>query len=100
MRDDGESAVIWHVAFKPGASMQAHSHGKDYFEIILEGSQQVGRTWHGPGTVRVVHAGTGYGPLLAGPEGCRVLVIFPDGFSPSVPLQGDREPSLPTATNS
>ncbi len=53
-----------------------HSHQCDYAEIILHGSQQVTRRWYKAGDVRIVKAGTVYGPLVAGPEGATVIVIF------------------------
>src|SRR5688572_4292281 len=61
---------------EPGATVAPHTHGSDYVEIILEGTQKVGKMWHRPGDCRLVKAGTGYGPLIAGPQGCLILVIF------------------------
>jgi hypothetical protein len=62
----------------PGVTVQPHSHVCDYTEILLEGSEQVTRKWHHAGDVRVVKAGTVYGPLVAGPEGVTKLIIFKD----------------------
>lgn len=67
--------LVW-ARFPPGYTVDPHTHGCDYAEIILEGSQQVGRTWHHEGAVRVVQSGTTYGPLVAGPDGVTALVIF------------------------
>ena len=40
------------------------------------------------GSIRVVDAGTAYGPLLAGPEGCTVIEVFATGVpDPSVSAQ-------------
>ena len=78
--DDDESApVVMRGSFPPGAVVAPHSHPCDYAEILLEGSQQVTRQWHYPGDIRIVKAGTVYGPLVAGPEGVTVLVIFRSG---------------------
>ena len=93
-------AAVTHISFPPECRVEAHTHDGDYFEVILEGSQCVGRTWHHPGDVRVVKAGTGYGPLVSGPEGCRVLVIYPDGWAPPKYLRsGDQTARESNAAN-
>jgi hypothetical protein len=73
------SNVFW-IRFTPGHHTEPHSHASDYCEVILEGSLRVGKKWLGPGDVRIVKAGTGYGPLEAGPEGVTALVIFESDF--------------------
>ena len=40
------------------------------------GEQTVGKTIFGPGDVRFAKAGTGYGPITIGPEGCTVVIVF------------------------
>ncbi len=74
--DDGPPVRIARVCFPPGYEVRAHTHAADYVELILEGSQQVTRKWYHAGDVRMVKGGTAYGPLVAGPEGVTVLVIF------------------------
>src|SRR5690606_15404930 len=74
---EGDAAtVVWRAVFPPNCTVSAHTHNADYIELILEGSQKVGRTWYGPGDIRVVDGGTVYGPLVTGPDGVTVLVIF------------------------
>jgi anti-sigma factor ChrR (cupin superfamily) len=77
--DDADSPYMSMVHFEPGHTAEVHSHMSDYCEIILEGTEQVSRTWYGPGSVRIARGGTFYGPLVAGPEGCTKLVIMRDG---------------------
>jgi hypothetical protein len=77
--NDVEAPLVMRVYFPPGCRIEAHTHECDYAEVILDGSQQVGRTWHRAGDVRVAKAGMFYGPLVAGPEGATVLVIFGTG---------------------
>ena len=36
------------------------------------------RRLESPGSIRLVKAGTAYGPLVVGPEGCTVLEAFAD----------------------
>ena len=43
-----------------------------------------------PGDIRVGLANRGYGPLIAGPDGVTVLVIFANGHWPAVTIgKGD-----------
>ena len=70
--------------FPPGCRIEAHTHPCDYSEIILEGTQQVSGKWLDVGDIRVGLANRAYGPLIAGPEGVTVLVIFADGNWPAV----------------
>lgn len=62
--------------FEPGATVAAHTHDTNYFEYIIEGEQTVGKTTFGQGDVRLVTSGTGYGPIVVGPNGCTVLIVF------------------------
>jgi len=75
--DDEQAPVVLIGTWPPGATVGPHSHVSDYAEIIIAGSQQVTRRWHHAGDVRIVKGGTTYGPLVAGPEGVTVLIIFP-----------------------
>ena len=84
--DDAASPTVFKVHFPPGCTIEAHTHACDYSEIVLEGSQKVGERWLHAGDVRVGLANRGYGPLVAGPEGATVLVIFADGRWPGIPL--------------
>ncbi|MET0240416.1 MAG: hypothetical protein ABW184_11025 [Sphingobium sp.] len=65
--------------FGPGATVPPHTHDSNYFEYILEGEQSVGKVVFRAGDVRIVKGGTGYGPIVVGPEGCTVLIMFEDG---------------------
>ena len=84
--DDDESPTVFKMWFPPGCTIEAHTHACDYSEIILEGSHKVGSKWLYPGNIRVGLANRGYGPLVAGPDGASVLVIFADGRWPGVTL--------------
>ena len=65
--------------FEPGARVPAHSHDSNYFEYIIEGQQAVGKQTFGKGDIRIVKGGAGYGPIVVGPNGCTVLIVFEDG---------------------
>lgn len=75
---DGEegSTVVCIAKWPPNYQVAAHSHSSDYCEILLEGTQKVGRDWFKAGDMRVASAGQVYGPLESGDEGCTVAIIF------------------------
>jgi quercetin dioxygenase-like cupin family protein len=79
------------VDYAPGAQVPPHHHGCDYLSYVIAGSIEVTRVTHGPGSIRVVRAGTAYGPLLAGPEGARVLEVFADRSNLMATFLGDSE---------
>ena len=71
------------VKWPPRCRVDVHTHESDYCEIILEGTQKVGADWFCAGDVRMAKAGTMYGPLVAGEDGCTIIVIFNgDGWMP------------------
>ena len=83
---DETAPTVFKVFFPPDCFVEAHTHECDYTEIILEGTQKVGATWHEAGDVRLGLANRGYGPLVAGPEGATVLFMFKDGRWPAITL--------------
>ena len=87
--DDLTAPIIIRGTFPPGCVVAPHSHECDYTEIILEGSERVGRRWHKAGDIRIVKGGTHYGPLVAGPEGLTKLVIFRDGRRRTIGLKDE-----------
>ena len=76
--EDTNSPLIVLSKFRPGAEVEPHTHGANYFEYIIEGEQTVGKTKFGPGDIRFATASTGYGPIKVGPEGCTVVIVFQD----------------------
>lgn len=74
--DDSNSPLVILTKFGPGEVVEPHAHGTNYFEYVVEGEQTVGKTRFGPGDVRFAKAGTGYGPIVIGPEGCTVVIVF------------------------
>jgi hypothetical protein len=80
------SPTVFKVSFPPDCRIEAHTHACDYSEIILKGSQKISGKWLHEGDIRIGLANKGYGPLIAGPEGVTVLVIFADGNWPAVQI--------------
>jgi mannose-6-phosphate isomerase-like protein (cupin superfamily) len=72
----GPCAITFHL--EPNLEFAAHYHDTDQCFVVLEGSIRVGRTWYGPGSVRVQNAGSVYGPVLSGPEGCEAISFYGD----------------------
>jgi hypothetical protein len=76
-RGAGTTIVI--AKYEPGAVVGPHYHHADYCSVVVEGSIEITRRKHTVGSMRVVKAGTTYGPLIAGPEGCTMVDIFATG---------------------
>ncbi len=74
--DDASSPLMILSRFEPGETVEPHTHGANYMEYIIEGEQTVGKTVFRAGDVRIVKGGTGYGPIVVGPEGCFVMILF------------------------
>lgn len=74
--DDTSSPLIILTKFQPGEVVEPHTHGTNYFEYVIDGEQTVGKVKFGPGDIRFAKAGTGYGPITIGPEGCTVVIVF------------------------
>lgn len=91
MPGDEGAPTVFRVTFPPGMVVPVHTHACDYSEIIESGAQRVGRTWFRPGDIRVVKAGTYYGPIEVGDEGATVMLIFRDGQYTPVPLEAHKE---------
>jgi hypothetical protein len=73
-----ERPLIALVRFAPGTEIPPHYHDSDYCSIVVDGQVEVTRKVHGPGSIRIVKAGTAYGPVIAGPEGATAIEIFAD----------------------
>ncbi len=74
--DNSDSVAVVVVEYAPGAVVGAHFHRTDYTSVVVRGSMKVTNKVEQTGSIRFVTAGTGYGPLVAGPEGCTVIDIF------------------------
>jgi anti-sigma factor ChrR (cupin superfamily) len=85
-RTDAPAVVL--SKFEPGTLVEPHSHVSNYLEYIIEGEQTVGRMRFGPGDIRIVRGGTGYGPIRIGAEGCTVLIVFEDASAAAVVPKG------------
>jgi len=76
---DGDETRAVLVRYEPGSEVPVHHHPSDYCSLVVEGSVEVTRKVHEVGSVRIVKAGTAYGPLKIGESGCTVIDIFAAG---------------------
>jgi anti-sigma factor ChrR (cupin superfamily) len=90
--DDTSSPLVILTKFSPGEVVDPHTHGTNYFEYVVEGEQTVGKTRFGAGDVRFAKAGTGYGPIVIGPQGCTVVIVFQEATGANtIPLGKARQ---------
>ena len=94
MTSASDAPTIFKVFYPPNCHVDAHTHDCDYTEIVLEGTQRVGATWHKAGDIRIGLANRGYGPLVAGPDGATVLFMFRNGDWPAIPLGNNSAEAL------
>ena len=63
------------VEYAPGRVLRTHFHDVDEFQVVVAGSGRLGTHALVPGTVHFARAHTGYGPIVAGPEGLSFLTL-------------------------
>jgi hypothetical protein len=67
---------ISHVRMPPNQYWPLHWHDAVTVVLCLEGTCLIGDWWMDVGDILVVDASLEYGPLVAGPAGCRLFEIF------------------------
>jgi hypothetical protein len=72
-------------------TLETHFHRQNQFQLFVEGTATMGRTEIGPVTVHYAGAYTGYGPLVAGPEGVKYFTIRPVFDTGIIPATQARE---------
>jgi hypothetical protein len=71
----GDAAILC-IDYRPGFFVDAHKHRTGHVELIVDGDLKVGDTWERAGDIRIVPAGVTYGPIQAGPNGCKGMEFF------------------------
>jgi hypothetical protein len=74
--------------YDPGLVLERHAHSSDALIFIIEGDVTVGGRPCPPGTLIVLEKGAAFGPLVAGPDGCKFLECYGDDVRP-VPVDKD-----------
>ena len=63
------------VEYAAGRPLGLHYHDADEFQVVLAGSGTMGQHELRPGVVHFARAYTGYGPIVAGPNGLSVMTL-------------------------
>jgi hypothetical protein len=84
-RGQGSSVLIDIVEYEPNAVVPARYHLVDCASVVVRGAVEIADEVEQVGSARFRTAGTGYGPLRAGPEGCTIIDVF---------ALGDLEPGV------
>lgn len=69
------SPTVFLVEQPPHSVLPVHFHTQNQFQVVKQGSGSLGSRAVGPGSVHYAGAFTGYGPLVAGPQGLSYFTI-------------------------
>jgi len=69
------SPTVFLIEQPPNATISAHFHHNNQFQVFVEGSGKIGPRALAPVTVHYAGAYTAYGPLVAGPEGLQYFTL-------------------------
>jgi quercetin dioxygenase-like cupin family protein len=75
--DPNHDATAVAMDYAPGFTIPDHYHTVAHIEIVVQGEITVSGRPEKPGDMRLVPQGAVYGPLVAGPDGARVIEVFP-----------------------
>ena len=76
-RDETLSPNVFLVDLPPASVLDVHFHRENQFQVFVNGTGSIGPRRVAPVTVHYAGAYTGYGPLVAGPEGVSYFTIRP-----------------------
>lgn len=74
-QDPDLSPTAFLIEQPAGTVLAPHFHRQNQFQVMVAGGGTIGRHAIGPVTVHYAGAYTGYGPLVAGPEGLSYFTI-------------------------
>ena len=69
------SPTVFLIEQGPDTTLRTHFHTENEFQVVVQGSGTLGRHAIRPISVHYAGAYTGYGPLVAGPEGISYFTI-------------------------
>jgi len=75
--DQDSEATLVCMDYGPNFEIPTHHHTCDHIEVVIKGEINVTGRREPAGSMRFVPRDAVYGPLIAGPEGARVIEIFP-----------------------
>ena len=85
------SPTVFLAEQPPGYNLGTHFHRQNQFQLFVAGSATMGPLRLDPVSVHYAGAYTGYGPLLAGPEGLKYFTIRPVFDTGIIPASQARE---------
>lgn len=81
--------ALIYTEYDPGLVLEVHGHNSDHMIYILDGSVRIGDTDCRPGHTVLLEHGAIFGPIVAGPDGTRLLEFYNgDGRPFSVDPEG------------
>lgn len=87
-REDAFQLLLPDIRMPPNQYWPLHWHDAWTVVLLLEGRCCIGDWWMQPGDVFITEPSLEYGPLVSGPQGCRLFEIFakahlaPGGYAP------------------
>lgn len=76
-RDPLLSPTVFLVEQPPGSVLAPHFHTQNQFQVVMSGSGRLGAHEVATGSVHYAGAFTGYGPVVAGPQGLNYFTLRP-----------------------
>jgi len=70
------SRTVIYTEYDPGLTLEVHGHRSDHVIYILDGLLRVGDVECRPGSMILLEHGAVFGPLVAGPDGTRLLEFY------------------------
>ena len=70
------SRTVIYTEYDPGLTLEVHGHRSDHVIYILDGLLNVGDVACPPGTMILLEYGAVFGPLVAGPDGTRLVEFY------------------------
>ncbi len=75
-KESDDAPTVVGLRMGPGCVLPRHGHDCHRFEVVVQGTLDVGERVLGVGDVMVTEPGVAYGPHIAGPEGCTTYEVF------------------------
>lgn len=92
--DPALSPTVALIEQPPNSVLVPHFHRQNQFQLFVEGSGSIGTTTLSPLSIHYAGAFTGYGPLVAGPDGIKYFTMRSVCETGLVPISEAREKML------
>jgi len=92
--DPALSPTVALIEQPPNSVLVPHFHRQNQFQLFVDGSGSIGATALAPLSIHYAGAFTGYGPLVAGPDGIKYFTMRSVCETGLVPISDAREKML------